>query len=88
MRSVTNSPVSSIQLSRLQARKRCCFGASCHSANMSEWHETARSGARLCSPLKTEGDATALRPLGEDTLVNMSVWRDVASLRNYVYRSV
>lgn len=35
----------------------------------------------------TEGDATALRPLGEDTLVNMSVWKDVASLRNYVYRS-
>jgi hypothetical protein len=35
----------------------------------------------------TEGDATAMRPLGEDTLVNMSVWRDVAALRNYVYRS-
>jgi hypothetical protein len=34
-----------------------------------------------------EGDATAMRPLGEDTLVNMSVWRDVAALRNYVYRS-
>jgi hypothetical protein len=39
---------------------------------------------RLQTP---EGDATALRPLGEDTLVNMSVWRDVAALRNYVYRS-
>jgi len=35
----------------------------------------------------TEGDATSLRPLGEETLVNMSAWRDVASLRNYVYRS-
>jgi hypothetical protein len=35
----------------------------------------------------TEGDATALRPLGDETLINMSVWRDVASLRNYVYRS-
>src|SRR5882757_7235184 len=35
----------------------------------------------------TEGDATSLRPLGEETLVNMSVWRDIASLRNYVYRS-
>jgi hypothetical protein len=34
-----------------------------------------------------EGDATALRPLGDDTIVNMSVWRDVSSLRNYVYRS-
>jgi len=28
-----------------------------------------------------------LRPLGDVTLVNMSVWKDVASLRNYVYRS-
>jgi Domain of unknown function (DUF3291) len=28
-----------------------------------------------------------LRPLGDDTLVNMSVWRDVESLRNYVFRS-
>jgi hypothetical protein len=34
-----------------------------------------------------EGDATALRPLGESTLVNMSVWRDVASLHDFVYRS-
>jgi hypothetical protein len=25
------------------------------------------------------GDATALRPLGDDTLVNMSVWKDVAA---------
>ena len=33
------------------------------------------------------GDATALRPLGEDTLVNMSVWQDVASIRRYVYES-
>jgi Domain of unknown function (DUF3291) len=33
------------------------------------------------------GDATALRPLGDNTLVNMSVWRDVASLRGYVYES-
>jgi hypothetical protein len=33
------------------------------------------------------GDATALRPLGEAALVNMSVWRDVASVNDYVYRS-
>jgi hypothetical protein len=33
------------------------------------------------------GDATDLRPLGENTLVNMSVWMDVASLRAYVYES-
>ena len=34
-----------------------------------------------------QGDATALRPLGEDTLVNVSVWRDVECLKNYVYGS-
>ncbi len=34
-----------------------------------------------------EGDATALRPIGDDIIVNMSVWKDMASLHNYVYRS-
>ncbi len=34
-----------------------------------------------------EGDATALRPLGAETLVNMSVWQDVESLHRYAYRS-
>lgn len=34
-----------------------------------------------------EGDATALRPMGADTLVNMSVWKDVASLNDYVYKT-
>lgn len=33
------------------------------------------------------GDATSLRPLGPDVLVNLSVWRDHASLRDYVYRT-
>jgi hypothetical protein len=38
--------------------------------------------------LQTEdGNATALRPLGDETMVNMSVWKDVASLNAYVYRS-
>ncbi|HET9473393.1 MAG TPA: DUF3291 domain-containing protein [Steroidobacteraceae bacterium] len=38
--------------------------------------------------LKGDGnDATSLRPLGEEVIVNMSVWRDVAALRDYVYRS-
>jgi hypothetical protein len=36
--------------------------------------------------LKGEGnDATALRPFGEDVIVNMSVWRDVDSLRKFAY---
>ena len=34
-----------------------------------------------------DGDATAVRPLGEDTLVNRSVWRDVGSLGRYAYGS-
>jgi len=34
-----------------------------------------------------EGDATTLRPFGDEMLVNLSVWRDVASLHDYVYRS-
>jgi hypothetical protein len=32
-------------------------------------------------------DATALRPMGEDVIVNMSVWRDVAALSDYVHKS-
>ena len=34
-----------------------------------------------------QGDATAIRPFGDDVLVNLSVWRDVQSLRDYVYAS-
>ncbi len=34
-----------------------------------------------------EGDATAMRPFGDDWLVNMSVWADVKSLKNFVYQS-
>ncbi len=34
-----------------------------------------------------EGDATAMRPMGDDTLVNLSVWQDVDSLSKYVYGS-
>ena len=39
--------------------------------------------------LQTEaGDATALRPTDNpNLLVNMSIWRDLASLRAYVYHS-
>ena len=34
-----------------------------------------------------DGNATALRPFGDDYIVNLSVWRDVESLFDYVYRS-
>jgi uncharacterized protein DUF3291 len=33
------------------------------------------------------GNATALHPMGEDIIVNMSVWRDPESLQSFVYRS-
>ena len=33
------------------------------------------------------GNATSLRPLGEDVIVNMSVWRDIDSLHDFVYRT-
>jgi hypothetical protein len=32
-------------------------------------------------------DATSLRPFGEDIIVNMSVWRDVAALKAFAYQS-
>ena len=57
-------------------------------ANLDRINTVADAAAGFVWRLQTsEGDATALRPLGDDTLVNMSVWKDVASLRNYVYRS-
>lgn len=38
--------------------------------------------------LQTEdGDAKTLRPFGDDLLVNMSIWEDVESLQNFVYKS-
>ena len=33
------------------------------------------------------GDATALHPFGNDIIVNMSVWTDVASLSNNAFKS-
>lgn len=38
--------------------------------------------------LQTEdGNATAIRPFGDDMLVNMSVWENVEALHSYVYKS-
>lgn len=34
-----------------------------------------------------EGDATALRPFGEEVIVNLSVWASVEALHQFVYRS-
>lgn len=57
-------------------------------ANLERINALAESSPGFLWRLQTEeGDATALRPLGEDTLVNVSVWRDVQSLNKYVYQS-
>jgi hypothetical protein len=32
-----------------------------------------------------DGNATALRPFGDDMLVNLSVWRDVDALKQFVF---
>ncbi|MEO0424206.1 MAG: DUF3291 domain-containing protein [Pseudomonadota bacterium] len=34
-----------------------------------------------------DGDATALRPFGENCIVNMSVWQDIESLHHYVFHT-
>ena len=34
-----------------------------------------------------EGDATSIRPFGEEYIVNVSIWEDLESLHDFVYRS-
>src|SRR5690349_18214675 len=56
--------------------------------NLDRINELAEASAGYVWRLKTEGNnATALRPLGENILVNMSVWQDIESLNEYVYNS-
>jgi hypothetical protein len=56
--------------------------------NLDRINAVADSAPGFVWRLQTEeGDATALRPFGDDMLVNLSVWRDVAALSDYVYRS-
>lgn len=57
-------------------------------ANLDRINALADAAPGFVWRLQTEaGDATAVRPLGDSTLVNMSVWRDVEALAEYVYRS-
>jgi hypothetical protein len=57
-------------------------------ANLDRINALAEGSPGFVWRLKGDGnDATSLRPLGEEIIVNMSVWRDVAALRDYVYRS-
>ncbi len=57
-------------------------------ANLDRVNALAENSPGFVWRLQTEeGDATAMRPIGDDVLVNMSVWRDVESLNKYVYGS-
>ena len=57
-------------------------------ANLDRINALAENSAGYVWRLQTEeGDATAIRPMGENTLVNISVWKDIESLNRYVYGS-
>ena len=57
-------------------------------ANLERINALADGSPGFVWRLQTEaGDATALRPFGADTLVNMSVWTELGALRPFVYRS-
>lgn len=57
-------------------------------ANLERINALAEASPGFVWRLQTdEGDATAMRPLGDDVLVNLSVWRDVESLGKYVFGS-
>lgn len=56
--------------------------------NLESINALAESSPGFVWRLQTgDGDATAIRHFGPDVLVNMSVWEDVESLHNYVYRT-
>lgn len=57
-------------------------------ANLDRINALAESMPGFVWRLQTEdGDATALRPFGDDTLVNVSTWSDLESLKALVYGS-
>lgn len=56
--------------------------------NLDRINELAEKSPGFVWRLKGDGnDATSLRPMGEDIIVNMSVWRDAGALRDFVYKS-
>jgi hypothetical protein len=55
-------------------------------ANLDRINALADASPGFVWRLQTQaGDATAVRPLGDTTLVNLSVWSGLASLHQYVY---
>lgn len=56
--------------------------------NLERINALAESSPGFVWRLQTaEGNATAMRPLGDEVLVNLSTWRDVDALSQYVYKS-
>jgi hypothetical protein len=57
-------------------------------ANLDRINALAEHSPGFVWRLQTEeGNATSLSPLGPNEIVNMSVWKDVASLNHYVYKT-
>lgn len=57
-------------------------------ANLERINALAEASPGFVWRLQDEaGDATAIRPFGEEVLVNLSLWRDVEALKDYVYKS-
>ncbi|KAA9131673.1 DUF3291 domain-containing protein [Marinihelvus fidelis] len=57
-------------------------------ANLDRINALAEASPGFVWRLQTDdGDATAIRDFGADYIVNLSVWADVASLFEFVYRS-
>jgi hypothetical protein len=56
--------------------------------NLDRINALAESSPGFAWRLKGDGnDATSLRPLGDNVIVNLSVWSDVSALRDYVYKT-
>lgn len=57
-------------------------------ANLERINALAEAASCFVWRLKDEsGSAVALRPFGDNVIVNMSVWVDVASLSDYAFKS-
>lgn len=57
-------------------------------ANLDRINALADGSPGFVWRLQTDaGDATAMRPMGEDILVNVSTWRDLDALTQFVYKS-
>lgn len=57
-------------------------------ANLDRINALADAAPGFIWRLQTEdGDATGVKHFGDDFIVNMSVWKDIQSLHDYVYRS-